>query len=111
MNRSQWSSDQSLSKRQERHRWRRHFFSWLLVTFFLMTAPSVDAQQPKKVPRIGYLAAPDATTEAARVDGFRQALRELGYIDGQTIAIEYRYTQRGSSNFSLTRLRARPVNG
>ena len=69
------------------------FLFWLLVTFFLMTAPSVDAQQPKKVPRIGYLAAPDATTEAARVDGFRQALRELGYIDGQTIAIEYRYTE------------------
>ena len=34
------------------------FLFWLLVTFFLMTAPSVDAQQPKKVPRIGYLAAP-----------------------------------------------------
>jgi putative ABC transport system substrate-binding protein len=69
------------------------FLFWLLVTFFLMTAPSVNAQQLKKVPRIGYLAAPDATTEAARVDGFRQALRELGYIDGQTIAIEYRYTE------------------
>jgi putative tryptophan/tyrosine transport system substrate-binding protein len=69
------------------------FLFWLLVTFFLMTAPSVNAQQLKKVPRIGYLAAPDATTEAARVDGFRQALRELGYIEGQTIAIEYRYTE------------------
>ena len=66
---------------------------WLLTTVLLITFRPVDAQQPKKVPRIGYLAAPDATTEAARVDGFRRALRELGYIDGQTIAIEYRYTE------------------
>jgi putative ABC transport system substrate-binding protein len=51
---------------------------------------SASAQQPKKVPRIGYLSATDAATESARSEGIRLALRDLGYIDGQNIAIEYR---------------------
>jgi putative ABC transport system substrate-binding protein len=51
------------------------------------------AQQPKKIPRIGYLSMSDATTESARVEAIRQALRELGYIEGQNIAFEYRYSQ------------------
>jgi putative ABC transport system substrate-binding protein len=50
------------------------------------------AQQPKKVPRIGYLAAnnPAASTGS---EGVRLALRELGYIEGQNIATEYRYAE------------------
>jgi ABC-type uncharacterized transport system substrate-binding protein len=51
------------------------------------------AQQPKKVPRIGYLAANDAASESTRADGIRLALRALGYIEGQNIAIEYRYAE------------------
>jgi ABC-type uncharacterized transport system substrate-binding protein len=54
---------------------------------------SVSAQQPKKVPRIGYLSSPDAVSESARAEGIRLALRELGYIEGQNIAIEYRYAE------------------
>ena len=50
-----------------------------------------EAQQPKKIPRIGYLTSLDAATESTRAEAFRLALRELGYIDGQNIAIEYRY--------------------
>jgi DNA-binding LacI/PurR family transcriptional regulator len=80
------------SKGQKRTRHRR--WAAIITIASLFTAwTAAQAQQPKKLPRIGYLAAPDAATEAARADGFRQALRELGYIDGQTIAIEYRYTQ------------------
>ena len=52
-----------------------------------------EAQQPKKVPRIGYLSALDPATESARSEAIRQALRELGYIEGQNIAIEYRYAE------------------
>jgi putative ABC transport system substrate-binding protein len=52
---------------------------------------SVQAQQPKKVPRIGYLSALDPAGEATRAEAIRMALRELGYIEGQNIAIEYRY--------------------
>ena len=49
------------------------------------------AQQAKKVPRIGYLSASDAARESSRVEAIRLALRELGYIEGQNIAFEYRY--------------------
>jgi putative tryptophan/tyrosine transport system substrate-binding protein len=55
---------------------------------------SASAQQPpKKVPRIGYLMSADPATESTRTEAFRAALRELGYIEGQNIAIEYRYAE------------------
>jgi len=49
------------------------------------------AQQPKKVPLIGYLSGLDSATESTRSAGVRLALRERGYIEGQNITIEYRY--------------------
>jgi ABC transporter substrate binding protein len=52
-----------------------------------------DAQQPKKVPRIGYLSPLDSASESTRAEVIRLALRELGYIEGQNIAIEYRYAE------------------
>jgi putative ABC transport system substrate-binding protein len=51
------------------------------------------AQQPKKVPRIGYLSNRDPASESARAEAIRLALRELGYIEGQNIASEYRYAE------------------
>jgi putative ABC transport system substrate-binding protein len=51
------------------------------------------AQQPKKVPRIGYLSSVDAARESARAEAIWLALRELGYVEGQNIATEYRYTE------------------
>ncbi|MGH7797879.1 MAG: ABC transporter substrate-binding protein [Candidatus Binatia bacterium] len=54
---------------------------------------SAWAQQPKKVPRIGYLSSGNAASESARAEAIQQALRELGYIEGQNIAIEYRYAE------------------
>jgi putative ABC transport system substrate-binding protein len=51
----------------------------------------VNAQQPKKVFRIGYLSSSDRATDSPRSEGIRLALRELGYIEGQNIIIEYRY--------------------
>src|SRR5262249_56245387 len=47
----------------------------------------------KKVRRIGYLSPSDPGSESTRSDRFRVALRELGYIEGQNIAIEYRYAE------------------
>jgi ABC-type uncharacterized transport system substrate-binding protein len=52
-----------------------------------------EAQQPEKVPRIGYFSALDAARESARAETIRRALRELGYVEGQNIAIEYRYAE------------------
>jgi putative ABC transport system substrate-binding protein len=59
----------------------------------LALSASAPAQQPKKVPRIGYLSNTDPATESARSEAIRRALRELGYIEGQNIAIEYRYAE------------------
>ena len=62
------------------------------VMLFALCLPA-EAQQPKKVSRIGYLSAIDPATESARSEAIRLALRELGYIEGQNIAIEYRYAE------------------
>ena len=51
------------------------------------------AQQPKKVPRIGFLVGESASLAAPRTQAFRQGLRELGYVEGKNIAIEYRYSE------------------
>ena len=50
-----------------------------------------EAQQPKKVPRIGFLSAASPSAISDRLDSFRQGLTELGYIEGKNIAVEYRY--------------------
>ena len=67
--------------------------SILVAVVLLAVAVVVEAQQPKRVPRIGYLSGVDPARESARAEAFRLALRELGYIEGQNIAIEYRYTE------------------
>jgi putative ABC transport system substrate-binding protein len=61
----------------------------------LLTAlcSSVDAKQPKKLFRIGYLSNADRASDSSRAEAFRRALRDLGYIDGQNILFEYRYTE------------------
>ena len=67
----------------------------LLGIFVIVATYGVvaTAQQPKKVPRIGYLSSCDPATESTRSEAIRLALRELGYIEGQNIAIEYRYAE------------------
>src|SRR5262249_43103879 len=70
---------------------KRKLGSFVLCALLLALWLPVQAQQPKKIPRIGYLSAADAATESTRSEGIRLALRERGYIEGQNIAIEYRY--------------------
>ena len=64
-----------------------------LGTILLILSAPAEAQQTKKVPRIGYLSGIDAATHSTRSDAFRQSLRELGYIERQNIIIEYRYAE------------------
>jgi len=64
---------------------------FVFVALLLICNFPAQAQQPKKVSRLGYLSAVDPAIDSARVEGIRLALRELGYIEGQNIAIEYRY--------------------
>jgi len=60
---------------------------------FVFGGAVATAQQPKKVPRIGYLSSLDAARESTRSEAIRLALRELGYIEGQNIAFEYRFVE------------------
>src|SRR5262249_35015124 len=64
-----------------------------LLTVLLFTIFPASAQQPKKVFRIGYLSSFEPATESTRSELFRQTLRERGYVEGQNIAIEYRYAE------------------
>jgi putative ABC transport system substrate-binding protein len=66
---------------------------WLITVLFLASIHLAEAQQPKKVPLIGYLSNTDPATESNRAEGVRLALREIGYIGGQNITIEYRYAE------------------
>ena len=69
---------------------RGKLFGWLLATVLLTAASPVEAQQPGKIPRIGFIAS--VSPEAApNIEPFRVGLRELGYIEGKNILIEYRY--------------------
>src|SRR6266508_2112945 len=67
--------------------------SILIAVLMLAVAVMAEAQQPKKVFRIGYLSSGNPTSESARAEGIRLALRERGYIEGQNIAVEYRYAE------------------
>ena len=73
---------------------RRAFCSMLLALPF-----PAGAQQPKTIPRIGYLSSGNATSESTRAEAIRLALRELGYIEGQNIATEYRYGEGKNDRF------------
>ena len=66
--------------------------------FFAHSFPAA-AQPPKKLPTIGYLSSRDPANESPRIEAVRLGLRELGYIEGQNIAIEYRYAEGNRKRF------------
>jgi putative tryptophan/tyrosine transport system substrate-binding protein len=63
---------------------------WLLTTVLLAIVPVAEAQQPTKISRIGYLSAVSPSANVARNEAFRQGLRELGYVEGKNIVIDWR---------------------
>jgi putative ABC transport system substrate-binding protein len=61
---------------------------------------SASAQQPAKVSRIGYLTGATPDGQSARIEAFRQGLRDLGYVEGKNIVIEYRYAEEKRDRLS-----------
>ena len=71
----------------------KQLFSILLVVAVVVVAAIAHAQQPGKVPRIGYLSLQTPPLSPPVPRHFGRALRELGYVEGKNIAIEYRYAE------------------
>ena len=71
----------------------KKLFYLVLAVMLLPLSVRAQAQQPNKVPRIGYLSTGDAARDSARAQAIRLALRERGHIEGQNIAIEYRHAE------------------
>ena len=69
------------------------FYLWLLAIVLLTTVSPAEAQQVRKPYRIGYLSGQSRSTDSLRLDGFRQALRDLGYVEGKTVLMEYRFAE------------------
>ncbi len=65
--------------------------SILVVVVLLALGVTTEAQQPQKIPLIGYLNATSLSAQLARIEAFRQGLRELGYVEGKNIIIEWRH--------------------
>jgi len=64
---------------------------WLVAIFLVGAVAIAEAQQPKKIPRLGYLTLGSSSPPSVLQEAFRDGLRQLGYIEGQNIHIEYRY--------------------
>jgi putative tryptophan/tyrosine transport system substrate-binding protein len=74
--------------------------SILFVVVLFAVAIIAEAQQSRKVSRIGYLSNTDPANESTRAEAIRLALRERGHIEGQNIAIEYRYAEGKIDRFA-----------
>ncbi len=66
---------------------------WVFILVLVVSGAVAQAQQSKKIPRIGYLSTLDQARDSGRFQAIRLGLRELGYIEGQNITIEYRYAE------------------
>jgi len=75
---------------------------WLVAIFLVGAIAIVEAQQPKKIPRIGYLSRrgePTPTNPDPNANAFRRGLRDLGYLEGKNIIIEFRYAGGKTDRF------------
>jgi len=64
---------------------------YALPALILATIHLAEAQQPNKGPLIGFLGSNSSSDLSPRVEGFKQGMRGLGYVEGQNVTIEYRF--------------------
>src|SRR5919106_772713 len=81
-------SDNRKSKNQN-----RKLAGVVALVAFAMCGTVAHAQQPTKIPLIGVLAGGSVASDSARIEALRQGLRDLGYVEGKNIRIEYRYAE------------------
>jgi putative tryptophan/tyrosine transport system substrate-binding protein len=79
---------------------RKTVIGFALSAMLLALCFAAEAQQPTKIPRIGILTTFSPSVIAARIEGFRQGLRELGYVEGKNIVIEWRSTDGNNDRLS-----------
>jgi len=72
---------------------------WLVTLLFLVIATFVEAQQPAKIPLIGFIESGTPSSSSGRIEAFRQGLRDLNYIEGKNILVEYRYAEAKNERF------------
>ena len=73
----------------------------LLIGFIVGSIHLAEAQHLKKLPRIGWLSGGDSTSSRSQVEGFRQGLRGLGYVEGQNILLDYRWAEGKSDRYPV----------
>jgi putative ABC transport system substrate-binding protein len=73
---------------------------WLLTILFFASVHLAPAEQPKKIYRVGYLSGNSPGSESVRTGAFRQGLRDLGYIEGKNISIEWRFAEQKLNRLS-----------
>ena len=71
----------------------KNFLCLFLIITVVVGGTIAQAQQPAKIPRIGYLSPSSPSAVRARQEAFRQGLRDLGYVEGKSISIEYRFAE------------------
>jgi putative ABC transport system substrate-binding protein len=79
---------------------KRRITGFILGTMLLALSVPAQAQQAKKTPRIGFLMPGSRSTYSMRIEAFRNGLRELGYTEGQNIAIEWRFVEGKSDRLA-----------
>jgi putative tryptophan/tyrosine transport system substrate-binding protein len=72
---------------------RSNVFGFALCAVLFALCMSAQAQQPPKISRIGFLSTTSPSNVPTRLEAFRQGLRDLGYVEGKNIVIEYRYAE------------------
>jgi putative ABC transport system substrate-binding protein len=78
---------------------KKKIFVSLLATLMLSSVHLACAQQSAKIPRIGFLTSGSAAGDPA-IEAFRQGLRELGYVEGKNVLVDYRYAEEGPQPLS-----------
>jgi putative ABC transport system substrate-binding protein len=77
----------------------KKIFCLALVAMLFASCFSVEAQQPKKISRVGFIGASSAASAGHYLEAFRHGLHELGYVEGENIVIEVRWAEGAAGRF------------